>query len=615
MIVPKQDRARNGRVDMTDVLASRRGAPVVAALAAAVAAIGCSGAIGGGGPYASGNAGAPGVAGATAAAGAGAAGMDTGVSGVGGTAGAGMAMIPVPSCTDATTAKPGRSPLRRLNLAEYARTVHDLLGVDTTMVTSTFPPDNTGLGFTNNADVLSVTSLQAEAYMTASEQFATAAVASADMGALLPCDPTKTGEDACAKQFITVFGLRAFRRPVTADEATTFFGLYTSGRAGGAFADGVALVIEGMLQSADFLYRVEETDPTAPLTATAPVAPYEMATRLSYFLWGTLPDQALFDAAAAGQLATPDQIKAEVARMVADARARQAVASFHGEWLSTSVVRGVDKDKTMFPEFTDAIRADMEQEISTFVDQVFWADGKLETLMTAPYSYMNQELAAFYGVTPPPMSTSDGFQKVMLDPKQRAGIVTQPAILAVYAKPNQTSPVLRGKFVREQLLCQQLPSPPANLVIVVPEVTPGSTTRQRFAMHESQSSCAACHKLMDGMGLGFEQYDPLGRWRTQDQGLPIDASGTIISTDDIDGDFAGGVELAQKLAGSAEVRGCFVREWFRFANGRSEIPADQCTLESLNAQFDAEGHDMRQLLTNIAVSDAFRYKLAQGGGS
>jgi len=583
---------------MTDVRSWRR----AAFIAGLVAVTGCKGAIGGSGTSAAGAAGAPGAAGAARAA--------TGTGGVSVSGTAGMAMIPVPTCTDASTAKPGRSPLRRLNLAEYARTVHDLLGVDTSMVTSTFPPDNTGLGFTNNADVLSVTSLQAEAYMTASEQFATAAVA--NLATLLPCDPMKAGEDACAKQFIAAFGLRAFRRPLTADETTTFTGLYTTGRTGGALADGVALVIEGMLQSADFLYRVEATDPTAPLTATSPVAPYELATRLSYFLWGTLPDQTLFDAAAGNQLATADQVKTQVTRMLADPRAHQAVASFHGEWLSTGVVRGVDKDKTMFPEFTDAIRADMQQEIATFLDQVFWGDGKFETLMTAPYSYMNAELATFYGVAAP---TGTGFQKVMLDPTQRAGIITSPAILASNAKPNQTSPVLRGKFVREQFLCQQLPSPPPNLVIVVPQVTPGSTTRQRFAMHEQQSSCAACHKLMDGMGLGFERYDPLGRWRTQDQGLPIDASGTIVATDDINGDFVGGVALAQKLAMSTEARGCFVREWFRFANGRSEIPADQCTLQSLNDQFDAEGHDMRQLLTNIAMSDAFRYKLTQGGGS
>jgi Protein of unknown function (DUF1592)/Protein of unknown function (DUF1588)/Protein of unknown function (DUF1587)/Protein of unknown function (DUF1595)/Protein of unknown function (DUF1585) len=583
---------------MTNLFGWKRAACVL--VAGALGA--CSGRIG---PQASsGAAGGSGAAGVTGAAGAG-----VGTAGVAAAGAGGMATIPVPVCTDMTTAKPGRSPLRRLNLAEYARTLHDLLGVDTSMLTTTFPPDNTGLGFTNNADVLSVTSLQAEAYMTASEQFATAAVA--NLPALLPCDQTKVGEDACAKQFIAAFGLRAFRRPLTTDEGTTFFSLYTAGRTGAAFADGVALVIEGVLQSADFLYRVEATDPTAALTVVAPVAPYEMATRLSYFLWGTLPDQMLLDAAAANQLATADQVKAQVTRMTTDPRAHQAVASFHGEWLSTGVVRGVDKDKTMFPEFTDAIRADMEQELTTFLDQVFWGDGKLDTLMTAPYSYLNAELATFYGVTPP---AGAGFQKVMLDPTQRAGIVTSPAILASNAKPNQTSPVLRGKFVREQLLCQQLPSPPANLVIVVPQVTPGVTTRQRFAMHESQSSCAACHKLMDGMGLGFEQYDPLGRWRTTDQGLPVDASGTIIATDDINGDFVGGVALAQKLAASTEVQGCFVREWFRFANGRSEIPADQCTLQSLDAQFDAEGHDMRQLLTHLATSDAFRYKLAQGGG-
>jgi hypothetical protein len=582
------------------------------ALAVALLALaGCKGSIGqgqapGGGP-------GPTMGGAgtttTGAAGAGA-GATTGGAGAGLGGAAGMATIPVPSCTDMTTAKPGRSPLRRLNLAEYARTVHDLLNVDTSMVTTTFPPDNTGLGFTNNADVLEVTSLQAEAYMTAAETFATAAVA--NLSTLVPCDPVKVGEDACAKQFISTFGLRAFRRPLTSDESATFFNLYTTGRTGAAFADGIAVAVEGFLQSADFLYRVEATDPAAPLTSVSPVAPYEMATRLSYFLWGTLPDQALLDAAAAGQLGTGDQVKAQVTRMLADPRAHEAVAAFHGEWLSTGVVRGVDKDKTMFPEFTDAIRADMQQEISTFLDQVFWTDGKLETLLTAPYSYMNAELAAFYGVKGPAGTT---FDKVTLDPTQRAGIVTSSAILAAMAKPNQTSPVLRGKFVREQLLCQQLPPPPANLVIVAPQVTPGSTTRQRFAMHEQVATCAACHKLMDGVGLGFEQYDPLGRWRTSDQGLPIDASGTIIATDDLNGDFNGGVELATKLAGSAEVRGCLVRQWFRYANGRSEIPADQCTLASLGSQFDAEGHDMRQLLTNIAMSDAFRFKLTQGGGS
>lgn len=515
---------------------------------------------------------------------------------------------PALQCTNPTLPAPGRSPLRRLNRAEYKTTVGDLLGVSTT-IANTFPPDNAGLGFTNNADVLSVTNLLAEAYMTAAESFATAAVA--NLTTLLPCDPVKAGEDVCAKQFISDFGLRAFRRPLTADENAAFFTLYGTGKTGGVFADGVELVIEAMLQSADFLYRVEKGDPTAPPDAVAPVDHYEMATRLSYFFWGTMPDKALFDAAGAKQLGTSAEVETQVRRMLADPKAKVAVANFHREWLNMDGVAGADKDKTLFPEFTDAVRVGLQQEVSTFVDQAFWNDGKFETLFTAPYSYLDKQLAGFYGLTPP---GADGFVKVNLDPKQRAGIVTQGALLAANAKPNQTSPVLRGKFVREQFLCQQLPPPPANLIIVPPEVKPGSTTRERFAVHEKDASCASCHKMMDGLGVGFEEYDPLGRWRTVDQGLPVDSSGTVIETRDADGPFNGGVELATRLGASAEVRECLIRQWFRYANGRSEIIADGCTLSRLYQGFDDGGHDMRELRVKIALSDAFRYRSVQGGG-
>jgi hypothetical protein len=495
-----------------------------------------------------------------------------------------------------------------LNRAEYKSTVTDLLGVNTA-VANTFPPDNAGLGFTNNADVLSVTNLLAEAYMTASEGLATAAVA--NLTTLLPCDPVKAGEDVCAKQFISDFGLRAFRRPVSAAENASLLTLFGTGKMGGAFADGIELVIEAMLQSADFLYRVEKGDPTAAPDAVAPVDHYEMATRLSYFFWGTMPDKALFDAAGASKLGTSGEVETQVRRMLADPKAKLAVGNFHSEWLNIGGVAGADKDKTLFPEFTDAIRVGLQQEASTFVDQVFWNDGKFETLFFAPYSYMNKQLAGFYGVTPP---NSDTFVKVDLDPKQRAGVVTLGALLAANAKPNQSSPVLRGKFVREQFLCQQLPPPPANLVIVPPEVKPGSTTRERFAVHEKDPTCASCHKMMDGLGVGLEAYDPLGRWRTLDQGLPVDSSGTIIATRDADGTFNGGAELATRLGKSAEVRECMVRQWFRYANGRSEIEGDACTLSRLYQAFDDGGHDMRELRVKIALSDAFRFRSLQGGG-
>ena len=520
-----------------------------------------------------------------------------------GGAGGGSSSVPA-DCTT-TAPKPGRSPLRRLNRAEYKSTVHDLLGVDAVAV-DTFPPDNAGLGFTNNADVLSVTNLLAEAYMTGAETFAKAAVA--NLPTLVPC--AAAADDACAKQFIADFGLRALRRPPTDADKASYLALFTAGKTGGSFADGIELVVEGMLQSADFLYRVEQSDPAAPADAVVALNDYEMATRLSYFLWGTMPDKALFDAAAAKQLSAPADIETQVRRMLTDAKAKAAVAAFHGEWLSTATVSGVDKDAGLFPEFTPTIRAEMRQEVETFVDQVFWTDGKLETLFSAPYSYMNKELATFYGATPP---VGDGFQKVMLDPAQRAGIATQGALLTAFAKPNQSSPVLRGKFVREQFFCQPLPAPPANLVIVAPEVTAGSTTRQRFAQHEKDPTCAACHTLMDGLGLGFEAYDPIGRWRTQDQGQAVDSSGTIVGTD-VDGPFVGGAALSAKLAQSGQVRACVVKQWFRYANGRSEVPSDNCTLDSLGAQFDAGGHDMRELRVKIALSDAFRFRSLHGGG-
>jgi Protein of unknown function (DUF1592)/Protein of unknown function (DUF1588)/Protein of unknown function (DUF1587)/Protein of unknown function (DUF1595)/Protein of unknown function (DUF1585) len=560
----------------------------------AVTGLGLSALLGCQAAPAGGNGGGPGPgSGGTAA--------TTGGSGNGGSG----TIISMPGDCTNTSPKPGRSPLRRLNRAEYKSTVHDLLGVDTATV-DTFPPDNAGLGFTNNADVLSVTNLLAEAYMTGSEGFAKAALA--NIATLVPC--ASVGDDACAKQFIADFGLRALRHPLTDADNTTYFNLFTAGKMGGTFADGIELVIEGMLQSSDFLYRVEQSDPAAPADAVVAVNDFEMATRLSYFFWGTMPDKTLFDAAAAKRLTAPADIEAQVTRMLTDPKAKAAVAQFHGEWLSTGQVSSVEKDGTMFPEFTPAIRAAMRQEVETFVDQVFWTDGKVETLFSAPYSYMSKDLAAFYGVAAP---AGDGFQKVMLDPTQRAGIATQGALLTSFAKPNQSSPVLRGKFVREQFFCTKLPDPPANLVIVAPTVAPGSTTRQRFAQHEKDPMCASCHTLMDGLGLGFEQYDPIGRWRTQDQGLPVDSSGTVVGTD-VDGTFIGGAALSSKLAQSGEVRACVVKQWFRYANGRQEIDADSCTLQNLNTQFDSGGHDMRDLRVKIALSDAFRFRSLHGGG-
>jgi hypothetical protein len=251
----------------------------------------------------------------------------------------------------------------------------------------------------------------------------------------------------------------------------------------------------------------------------------------------------------------------------------------------------------------------MQTEVNQLVDAVVWdGDGKVSTLLTAPFTFVNDRLAAFYGIAAP---AGQGFQRVELDPYQRAGFLTQGAFLATHAKPNQTSPVHRGKFVRQQLLCTVPPPPPPNLQIQPPSLNTRLTTRERFAEHSQNPFCAGCHKLMDPIGLGFESFDGIGRFRATEQGMPIDDSGELIQTD-VDGTFTGPAALGQRLAASADVQACVVTQWFRFGYGRAEDPvADACSLATLNQTFAAAGGNVRELLIALTQTDAFLYRRAE----
>ncbi|HXK18343.1 MAG TPA: DUF1588 domain-containing protein, partial [Polyangiaceae bacterium] len=267
----------------------------------------------------------------------------------------------------------------------------------------------------------------------------------------------------------------------------------------------------------------------------------------------------------------------------------------------------IDRDSALYAGYTDAIPALLQQETETFIDHViFDEDGRLSTLLTAPYTFANQALATFYGLTAP---AGDAFAKVATDPAQRKGLLTQGSLLALQSKPQQTSPVHRGKFVRESLLCQFLPPPPANLVITPPELDPKLTTRQRFGQHSADAACAACHQQMDPIGLGFEHFDAVGRWRAMENGLPIDATGKLILTD-VDGDFDGAAALADKLSSSGQVADCMMKEWARFSFGRSETVEDACSLEQTRGKFAAANHDIKQLVLALTQTDAFLYRKA-----
>ena len=506
----------------------------------------------------------------------------------------------------ATGIHPGGAPIRRMTRFEYNNAVRDLLG-DATRPADTFVAEEEALGFNNQATALGVTQLLAEQYMDASEGIAERAAE--DWKKVLPCDPVKTGEDTCASRFIATFGQKAFRRPLAQAESDRLQQLYAWGKQKYDFSTGLQLVIQAALQSPRFLYRVEMgmPDPVKDQADVTELDSWEVASRLSFLIWSSIPDDELFAAAESNALQDPAAIERQARRMLEDPRARDAVASFHAQWLGLSRIETLDKDAKVYPTYTPALRPLWERETLSFLDHVVFDDAKgdVKTMLTAPYSMMNADLAAFYGVKGP---KGEGFEQVSLDPKQRAGLLTQASLLAVNAKPNQSSPVHRGKFVRERLLCQPLPPPPNNVNIQPPDVDPKATTRQKFAQHSSDPYCAGCHKLMDPIGFGFESYDGIGQFRTTDHALPVDATGELTRTRDSDGKFDGAIELAARLGDSAEVRECVATQWFRFGYGHGEEKADACAMNQLQDAFRAADYNVKELLVALTRTDAFRYR-------
>ncbi len=504
-------------------------------------------------------------------------------------------------------AAPGASPIRRLSAWEYDNTIRDLLG-DDSHPAAAFPQEG-GSGFDNNADVAGVTRLMAQKYLDASEGIASRAVA--DLGTLLPCDPAAGEERACIEQWVEGFGLRAWRRPLTADERAAMLGLFDEVRASEDLPSATSLVLQAFLQSPHFLYRVELGIPGEQGTAAVRLSDYEMASRLSYFLWGSMPDDALLDAAAAGGLSTTDDVQAQARRMLDDPKARRMVEHFHEQWLGTIRLATLEKDTAVFPAWSPEISDKQVQEALAFVDHVFFTgEGTLDELLTAPYTFVDAELAEFYGL---PAPGGAGMQKVeAAGGIELSGILSLGGVLSAYALADTTDPIKRGLFVREHLLCQ-IPPPPPDVIPELPPVDPDATTRERFEQHRADPACAACHALFDPIGFGFENYDAVGRWRTTENDLPIDASGELTAAD-VAGTFEGVQELGGKLAQSEDVAQCVTRQWFRFAYGRLESEElDACNMDTLTTTFAESGHDLRELLVALTQTDAFMFRTAYAG--
>jgi hypothetical protein len=480
--------------------------------------------------------------------------------------------------------------LRRLTAEQLDNTIRDLFKKDGAPKNDVFN-DPQVLGFTGDANALLVRDLGSQQLMNYAEQVASWAVSTIGP-TLSPCNQMTAD---CRLQFIKQFGLRAFRQPLTDARAARYETLFATAT---TFEAGLELTIAAMLQSPYLLYRRELGEPDPQKAGQVKLTSYEVASNISYLITRSMPDDTLFAAAAANQLQTRAQIDAQVERLLMDPKNRATVNTFMGEWLETKRVEGVLKDPNIF-NFPDALRADMERETAALVeDVVFTRGGTLADLFKADYTFVNESLAKHYGITG---VTGTDLKKVPVP--HDTGILAQGSLLAGHAGMTFSSPTLRGKLVRTRFLCEDLPPPPSNVNTNIMPPKEAKTTREIFQAHVDNPACGGCHSVMDKIGFGFENYDVGGRYRTMENGQPVDASGVILGTPDVT--FNGLGELNDYLSTNDNVRECMVRFMSYYSYGATGWADDGCTIDAINNEAKTSNWSIRSVLTAITHAPHF----------
>lgn len=501
---------------------------------------------------------------------------------------------------DCTAPKLGGSPLRRLTRREYNNVVRDLLK-DTTRPAEQFVPESEQSGFTNGADSTLLSSVVIDDFEIAATALAKEATTAAKLGMLVGCDPEAVaGQDACASAFIRSFGQRAFRRALDDAQVADYQALYASTKASAGFAVAIELVLRAMLQSPYFLYRIELGAPAPANGAAVPLTAEETAVRLSFLLWGSIPDPALMQAAREGKLETAADVRAQAVRMLDDDRGSALFSDFHVQW---GQLEGLPNQTKPAP-FTPEIGRLLVEETKHFVDQILRkGDGSLSTLLTSPVTYLNQELAEYYGVTG---VTGAGFQPFTLPAGQRSGLLTQGSFMGNFAHGTEPSPVLRGKFILTQLVCSPPPPPPDDLDTTLPPPDPTKSARQQLVELTGKGTCVGCHTMLNPAGFAFEHFDGLGRYRTLERGLPVDASSEVVVPSDMAGSYANHQDFLTALSNSQAVRSCLASKWFIYAHGRLPETDDACSLSAATTSFQSSGN-IRELILAMTETPAFRY--------
>ncbi|HVJ20409.1 MAG TPA: DUF1592 domain-containing protein [Polyangiaceae bacterium] len=529
------------------------------------------------------------------------AGTGAGTGGTGGTvggSGGGGAVVGMPPAG----ALPASGQFRRVSPEQYGRAVRDLLGpFETLPPVEAFPA-----GDSLKAIAASITAVSPAGV----EDFETASTAALEVvfadptrrDALVGCAPA-AWDEACATTFLQTFGRRAWRRPLAADEVTRYLALGAAQSAAyGTFADGARAMASAVLQSPNFVYRTE-VGTGVPLQGVtwSRFSGYETASRLSFLLWGTIPDDQLLNAAESGSLDTVAGLQTEAQRLLASPRLVDGVNDMVDDMLALESVFLMSKDASLFPQLTTTLRTAMRDEIlMMFRDVAITRAGDMLELFDTKATFVNEELGALYGipVTGPTMVAAQHPAEV-----PRAGILTTALLLSVQDKRHQTSPTRRGAFVRKVLTCEEIPDPPDDVQTIIPDPPAGTIVSRKdlLASHVTSPACAACHSLMDPVGLAFENFDAIGKFRTNEEnGLVIDASGDFDGTP-----FTTPAEMGSLMRQSEKVRNCMVRRVYRYAMGRKENEYDEAQIAALSAAFATDGQRFSPLLMNLVQNDGF----------
>ncbi|MFT3712420.1 MAG: DUF1592 domain-containing protein [Archangium sp.] len=498
----------------------------------------------------------------------------------------------------------------RLSHLEYENTARDFLGLQQSVgITSAFVTDATSTTFSNNGGDLNVTATQFTDYQTAAEDLARRATL--DLAALTRVAGGSLPTDDRA--LIDAIGRRAFRRSLTGAELDAYLTLFALGPTYyptmSARLGGARIVIEALLQSPHFLYRLELS--TAVTAEVIPLSATELANRLSYGLWQSMPDDALLDAAEDGSLLTADGYTAQVVRLLADARAKQATQSFHAQLLEQSKYADITRSTTLFPEFNAALRESMRQEQIRFVDDVLFTNGGgLTELLTTQVTYVDSNLARVYGLT----GTFDtNFQRVQLSDGKRGGLFTQIGFLAAHATSTASDPIHRGVFLNHRILCANLPAPPNNVPpLPNPDPNVPKTLRQRITEFTGAGTCGAgCHGTMiNPVGFAYEHFDALGRWRDVDNGLPVNAADTYYFGV-TPRSFDGALELSNAMAEEPMAHRCYAQNWVQFLHGRGLSEADQAMINRVGKSSHADKLPVTNIMRLLVESESFKTRPAQ----